>query len=180
MSENNYYKPSDDTFLLAECVQHVRGENALEIGVGSGYVSELLAKNFDLVVATDMDLNAIKEAKDKVDLLVCCDSASAIVNVAFDLVVINPPYLPSPEIRDLAVDGGACGIEVAMKMLADAIRLLKDTGTIMFVTSSLSDYNQLLQYVHKSGYATEVIARRNFDFEELFVVKAWLRAALVR
>ena len=167
---NDYYRPSDDTFLLAECVKNFSGEGALEIAAGTGYISNLLKEKFSSVVATDIDPDALREAGKSV-LLVCCDSASAIVNVAFDLIVINPPYLPSQGMHDLAVDGGKDGVEVTLKMLDDAIRLLKYNGTILFVTSSLANYNTLFAYLQKLGYKTDIVGRKKFTFEELLVIR---------
>ena len=137
---NDYYRPSNDTFLLAECAQNFGGESALEIARGTGYISNLLKEKFRSVVATDIDHDAIREV-DKSILLVCCDSASAIANIMFDLILINHPYLPSQGIHDLAVDGGKDGIAVTLKMLEDAIRLLRHNGTILLVTSSLANYD---------------------------------------
>ncbi|MGH9877981.1 MAG: methyltransferase, partial [Nitrososphaerales archaeon] len=113
MHRNDYYKPSEDTFLLAECLRDASGRTAMEIGTGSGYLSELLAKRFSTVVATDIDMDAIRQAKERVKdvTFVCCDSSYAITNMKFDLIVMNPPYLPSNEIMDMTVDGGEDGIE---------------------------------------------------------------------
>ncbi|MGH9909266.1 MAG: HemK2/MTQ2 family protein methyltransferase [Nitrososphaerales archaeon] len=171
-NKNNYYRPSDDTFLLAECVQKFKGESALEIAAGSGYISNVLKENFRLVIATDIDLDATRAARNKANLLVCCDSASAITNTMFDLVVINPPYLPSQQINDITVDGGRDGIEVSLKMLCDAVRLLKNDGVILLVTSSLANYTSLLTHMQKLGFKADIIGRKKLDFEELFVIQA--------
>ncbi|MEM2761051.1 MAG: methyltransferase [Nitrososphaerales archaeon] len=168
---STYYKPSDDTFLLAEFVENLRGKSALEIAAGSGYISKILKENFISVVATDIDPSALKEARRKADLVVCCDSASAI-NAVFDLIVINPPYLPSDEINDLAVDGGKGGIEVTVKMLDDAIRLLKDSGMILLVTSTLADYGALVSHMNDLGLITDTVEKRKLDFEEILLIKA--------
>ncbi len=171
MNKNSdYYRPSDDTFLLAEYAQKFSGESVLEMAVGTGYISSLLKERFSSVVATDIDPDAIREA-DESTLRVCCDSASAIVNIMFDLILANPPYLPSQGIHDLAVDGGKDGIEVTLKMLEDAVRLLKRNGTILFVTSSLANFNTLLEYMHKFGFNTNIIGRKKLDFEELFIIQ---------
>jgi release factor glutamine methyltransferase len=167
---NDYYRPSDDTFLLAECAKNFSGDSALEIAAGTGYISNLLKKKFNSVVATDIDPDALREAGKSV-LSVCCDSASALANVVFDLIVINPPYLPSQGIHDLAVDGGKDGIEVTLNMLDDAIRLLKYNGTILVVTTSLANYNKLFAYMQKLGYKTDIVGRKKFTFEELLVIQ---------
>lgn len=167
---NDYYRPSDDTFLLAEYAQNFSGENALEIAAGTGYISNLLKDKFSCVVVTDINPEAIREA-DRSILQVCCDSASAIVNITFDLIVINPPYLPSQGIGDVAVDGGKDGIEVTLEMAEDAIRLLKHDGIILLVTSSLANYDELLTYLRKLGCKTDIVGKKKLDFEELYVIQ---------
>jgi release factor glutamine methyltransferase len=174
---NDYYKPSDDTFLLAECLQNASGRSALEIGAGSGYICEILTKHFKTVVATDIDLDAITQAKENVRgvMFLCCDSSSAVTNMKFDLVVMNPPYLPSETIKDLAVDGGKDGIEISIKMARDAIRLLHGDGKIMIVVSSLANYRLLMERLNDLGLRTEIIGERKLGFEQIMVMQASFR-----
>lgn len=170
-NKGDYYNPSDDSFLLAELVRNYAGENALEIAAGTGYISRQLRKNFHYVVSTDIDADALGEA-DKSSPLVCCDSASAIANMMFDLIVINPPYLPSDKIDDITVDGGKDGIEVTLKMIGDADRLIKKNGTILLITSSLANYKALLRHMNELGYETDVVGKRSFVYEELLAISA--------
>ena len=172
---NDYYKPSDDTFLLAECLQNASGRSALEIGTGSGYICELLTKRFKTVVATDIDLNAIRHAKEHVRdvMFVCCDTSSTITNIKFDLIVMNPPYLPSDAIKDVAVDGGKDGIEISTRMVTDSVRLLHKDGKIMMVVSSLANYRLLMERLHELGLKTSIIGERKLGFEEIMVLQAW-------
>jgi len=171
---SDYYKPSDDTFLLAECVKNASGMYAMEIGAGSGYICRSLKTRFKTVVATDIDLNAIKHAKDEASdvSFVCCDSCSAISNVRFDLIVMNPPYIPSGEINDITIDGGKGGIEVTTGMIRDSIRLLHPNGKILMVVSSLANYNLLIARLHELGLETSVISKKKFAFEEIMVLQA--------
>jgi len=171
---NGYYKPSDDTFLLAECLQNASGRSALEIGAGSGYICELLTKHFKTVVATDIDLDAVRHAKERVRdvAFVCCDASSAITNMKFDLIVMNPPYLPSETIKDVAVDGGKDGIEISTKMATNAVRLLHKDGKIMIVVSSLANYRLMMERLHDLGLKTDIIGERKLGFEEIMVLQA--------
>ena len=174
MHKDDYYKPSDDTFLLAERLQNASGRSAMEIGTGSGYICELLKTRFNTVVATDIDLNAIKQAKEKVDgvTFVCCDSSYAISNIRFDLIVMNPPYLPSDEIKDATVDGGRDGIEVTTKMVSDSIRLLHSSGRILIVASSLANYKMLIERLREMGLNTSIISKKKLVFEEIMILQA--------
>lgn len=178
----DYYKPSDDTFLLAECLQDANGNFAMEIGAGSGYISRLLQTRFKTVVSTDIDLNAIMQAKDEAYNVsfVCCDSCSAISNVRFDLIVMNPPYLPSDEIRDATIDGGKDGIAVTRRMVQDSIRLLHPNGKILIVASSLANYNLLVERLHELGLETSVIRKKRFAFEEIMILQASFSPCVTR
>ncbi len=171
------YKPAEDTLFLASIIEGVKGCNALEICTGSGYIARILAKNFKSVVATDIDVRALLSAKDKrIDdnnniHYICCDGADAIVNIRFDLIAINPPYLPSDGIKDVCVDGGKGGIEVAKRMLESAVRLLAYNGAIYMLLSSLSDYLGLISFGKILGLEATIIAKKRYFFEDLLIIR---------
>ena len=146
----------------------------MEIGTGSGYICEMLTKHFRTIIATDIDLNAIRQAKERVKdvTFVCCDSSSAITNMKFDLIVMNPPYLPSNEIKDVTVDGGEDGIEVSTRMIRDSVKLLHSNGKIMMVASSLANYNLLIERLHGLGLETEIVSSKKLAFEEIMILRA--------
>lgn len=174
------YAPSDDTFLLIEAIRRKRGRLALEIGVGKGLVSSELAMGYDWAVATDIAFHAVKTASTELKSkgessthdMVCCDAASAFRNNSFDLVCFNPPYLPSEEKDDLAVDGGKGGIEIAWCIFQDASRVLRRGGSIVFIASSLSDYSTLVVRAEAEGFTVRTVARKRFFFEELLALEA--------
>ncbi|MEE9586098.1 MAG: HemK2/MTQ2 family protein methyltransferase [Nitrososphaerales archaeon] len=179
---DNIYSPAEDTFLLIKAIRRYAADRVLEIGIGSGLVlSELVEKN-NLAVGVDLDIQAVKSAKDSISNkpawskvnLVRCDSASPFRDGAFDLVVFNPPYLPSEEIMDTTVDGGSGGVEVSMAWFREASRCLGKGGKIVFVASSLSDVEGLFEYVRGFGFGVEVLSRARLFFEELSVVEARL------
>ncbi len=174
MRGSDYYKPSDDTFLLAECLENASGSSVMEIGAGSGYICELLKTRFKTVVATDIDFNAIKQAKGKLKdvTFVCCDSAAAISNIRFDLIIMNPPYLPSDEIKDVAVDGGRDGIAITMRMVRDSVQLLHSNGRMLIVASSLANYKTLMEMLHDMDLESRVIAKKKLAFEEIMVLQS--------
>ncbi len=91
-----------------------------------------------LVVARD---NARQLRLSDRALFVDCDYASALRG-PFDLVVSNPPYVPTAEIATLdadvrdydpfgALDGGADGLDAYRAIAADARRLLKGAGALV-------------------------------------------------
>lgn len=57
--KNEMYRPAEDTFFLADNIASETGKSALDVGSGSGYLTQLLSKNFNFVVGTDINLNAL-------------------------------------------------------------------------------------------------------------------------
>lgn len=162
---------------MIDAVQEYAGERVLEIGVGSGAVIAELAARFHSAVGVDVDPAAVKTAKDRVASrsevnFVCGDSAKPFREGVFDLVVFNPPYLPSSGVEDKAVDGGRGGVEVSEAWFQEASRCLQRDGRIVFLVSSLSDIEGLLGYVRGLGFETRVLKQVRFFFEELSAVEA--------
>ena len=119
MSESEPYPPSEDTFFLADYIKNEKGECALDIGTGSGYLAALLEKSFSLVVATDLVFNVLKKHEYFTANNVCCNGADAI-NQQFDLVICNMPYLNTDDVSDVRTDGGKDGLEIPIKIIDSA------------------------------------------------------------
>lgn len=166
---SDYYRPSDDTFFLADFIQKEKGRAALDIGTGSGFLASLLAENFELVVASDISLEALQEAKKKVGNCICCQSADAL-HCFFDLVVCNLPYLPSDKIEDAAVDGLGEGLGVPGDIIRSASRVVGKNGRLVYLTSSLANYAELVKMTESLGFAVKIGARKKLFFEELIIV----------
>lgn len=168
------YVPAEDSFLLAECVRHYRGSNALEIGVGSGIVLQALEDRFNRVAGTDVDQEALRFCKRRSRAtLVCCDAASAIAPAPrFELIVSNPPYLPDdPGDIDSTVHGGPSGIEATVHFVDSAIPLLADGGKILVVISSLADTSALEAVIAKEKLTKKVVKETRLFFETISVIE---------
>jgi release factor glutamine methyltransferase len=177
------YVPSDDTFLLADCIRQYGGRWALEIGVGSGLLLGILEKNFDYVAGSDIDLQALQYSKQRSPsaLLVCCDAASAFGNNGkFDLIVSNPPYLPDDDDdddhhhnpRDLTVHGGRKGIETVIHFISSALPLLTMDGKMLLVISSLADSSYALDNIVKEKKVhKKVVKKKRLFYETLSVIQ---------
>lgn len=174
------YRPAEDTFLLADAIESHEGEIALEIGVGSGYVAVELAKRTRLVIGTDVNIAAIREAHTRVERsglgnaeLICCDRGSSFRDRPFDLIVFNPPYLPLDAEDDIAVNGGRGGVAMTMKFLEHASALMRRSGCVLFVMSTLSDYRKILESLGAMGFRGRVLKTQRLFFERLMVVEAF-------
>jgi len=169
--KNDEYPPSEDTFFIAENIENEKGDLALDIGSGSGYLTKLLSENFSFVVGTDINYEVLKHQTYKTKNLVCCSGSDAL-KVKFDLIVCNLPYLATDEILDMATDGGPEGLEIPLKIIKSAIPCLNTAGKFLFVTSSLSNYQTLIDAIKKQGLTAKVIAKKKLFFEELIIVEA--------
>jgi len=127
--ESTVYAPAEDTQLVLEGLKVRAGERAVELGTGRGDIALELARRGARVEATDVNPAAVAVASARAqaeglpvrffvgDLFAPCKGA-------FDLVVFNPPYLPTgPQDRvagalNAAFDGGADGLAVTRRFLA--------------------------------------------------------------
>ncbi|QUC65610.1 methyltransferase domain-containing protein [Nitrosopumilus sp. K4] len=169
--ENDEYPPSEDTFFIASNIENEKGDSALDVGSGSGYLTKLLSENFLNVIGTDINFSVLKNQTYKTDNIVCCNGADALL-FEFDLIVCNLPYLATDEILDVATDGGKDGFEIPKKIFDSVIDKIRKGGKFIFVTSSLSDYQKLIDYVQKIGLNPKIIAKKKLFFEELILVEA--------
>ncbi len=173
------YPPSEDTFLLAEASGPVRGR-VLELGTGSGLIAVLCARLGAEVVATDINPHAVRlaranAARNGVSIEALEADLFEGVSGRFDLVVFNPPYLPTaPEDLtgdrwlDASVDGGPDGLGPARRFLKGVRPRLAHGGRALTVTSSLSEG----RLEARDGLALRPVATRKLEFELLTVLEA--------
>ena len=171
LSESEPYPPSEDTFFLADYIKNEKGECALDIGTGSGYLAAILEKSFSLVVATDLVFNVLIIHEYFTTNNVCCNGADAI-NQQFDLVICNMPYLNTDDVSDVRTDGGKDCLEIPIKIIDSAKSRIKLGGKFVYVTSSLSDFKILISNTKLEGFDVSIIAKKKLFFEELILVKA--------
>ncbi len=168
------YFPSDDSIFLSDIVNQYHGQLALEVGTSSGIILKELSKNFRIAIGTDLDLNSLIHSQSilKNDKLICCDAASALHNVKFDLIVTNPPYLPNnPNHVDKTIDGGPSGIEVSIHILTSALDKLTKTGKILIVVSSFSNKKKLERFIVENNLVMKQIAKKNLFYESLEIME---------
>jgi release factor glutamine methyltransferase len=169
--KNDEYPPSEDTFFIVDNIKDEKGNFALDVGSGSGYLTKLLTENFSFVVGTDINSDVLRCQTYKTDNLVCCSGSDAL-KIKFDFVVCNLPYLATDGILDVATDGGIGGFEVPKKIFDSVIENMAENAKFIFVTSSLSNYQKLIDYAQKLGLKTRIIAKKKLFFEELILVES--------
>jgi release factor glutamine methyltransferase len=129
---------------------------AIDVGTGSGCIAcALVSERADLdVVAVDVSPAAAAVARENVRALdlagrvrvVAADLFAGLRDIRADLIVSNPPYLPSalmpelpPEVRihepRLALDGGSDGLAVIRRIATAARPYLRPSGVLVVETA---------------------------------------------
>lgn len=182
-SHPDVYDPSDDTMLLVDNMNVSDGDQVLEIGVGSGYVSLIAAVTAATVTGIDINPHAVKLAKINARLnglsnvhFILGDLFSP-VRGRFDLVMMNPPYLQAARnlekrIIDESWNGGIDGREITNRFLSDVEHYLNPNGRVLLVQSSLSGCDETIKELSQRGFNVETIAEKKLFFETLCLLKA--------
>ena len=170
LAESNTYQPAEDTFFLADHIEDEKGKTALDIGTGTGFLAKILSDSFDLVIGTDININSLKQQVAPIRNRICCNAAD-VFSKKFDLIICNLPYLATDEIIDIATDGGMEGFEIPSQIIKSALPCLNKSGKFIFVTSSLSNYQKLIDMVNSEGFRARILARKKLFFEDLILVQ---------
>jgi release factor glutamine methyltransferase len=103
----------------------------------------------------------------------------------FDLIVSNPPYVPSPRHGggsipvaggpELSWNGGVDGRIVLDPLCRSAASLLRSGGSVLLVQSALADTGRSLKLLRDSGLDAAVVASQWIPFGPVFSAQAdWL------
>jgi release factor glutamine methyltransferase len=174
------YEPQEDSYLLLKHVKKLAYGKVIDIGTGSGIVAEGAAKNPGVkkVYAVDIDEEAISQLrKKKIDKVKAFKSnLFASVSEKFDVIIFNPPYLPSEEKdEDVALDGGRQGYELINKFLKQAKNHLIAGGFILMVFSNRTGKEKVDESIKAEGYDYELLEKKSLAFfEELYAYKVLL------
>jgi release factor glutamine methyltransferase len=171
------YEAREDSFLMLEALSNLdlHGLHVLDMGTGSGILAAYCARRGAEVVASDIDIDAIKAlelAANRMGIsikLVTCDLFSKI-HERFDIVVFNPPYLPSSTIDDRTTNGGKQGREIISRFLGELSQHLVENGRGMLVVSSLNDPEDLMTRHRELSF--RIVRERPLFFERLYVLEA--------
>lgn len=148
--------PRPETELLVEVVQEYFKNHSqlqgIDVGTGSGILAITLAKLLPNSTwqATDLSKEALAIAAENAQILGVESQIRFIEGdllepflsspVKYDLIVANPPYIPTPELASLqtevkkepvlALDGGGDGLAVYRRLFPQALTLLSEEGVI--------------------------------------------------
>ena len=171
------YQPEADTYLLLDAaLREVRaGDRVIEIGTGSGLIASRLGSSAR-VVATDINPHASRSAHERGVEVVRADLFSGIKG-PFDLVLFNPPYLPTrPEERvddwlEYALDGGENGRVVIERFIAEVSRVIAPGGRVLLLVSELTGLTETNNLFSQQGFTCGTIAESDAEGEMLYILK---------
>ncbi|MCE5299070.1 MAG: methylase, partial [Methanoregulaceae archaeon] len=95
----------------------------------------------------------------------------------FDLVLFNPPYLPTtPDERmddwlEYALDGGPDGRTVIRRFLSGVGRVLAPGGRCLLLISSLTGLPEVCMLIEQAGFTPEVFMEEQVEGEMLMVIR---------
>ncbi|HYC74146.1 peptide chain release factor N(5)-glutamine methyltransferase [Brevundimonas sp.] len=151
----------------------------IDLGTGSGAILlATLAERFGARgVGTDISFEALAVAKENATNLeldnratfLRTEWAAGFADRSFDVVVSNPPYIPSgdipgldPEVRDhdphLALDGGPDGLQAYRELAPEIMRILKPGG-LFAVEIGWDQGPQVRTLFEAAGFANVIVVK---------------------
>lgn len=190
------YPPQHDSQLLIDTLREtglVRGRRVLDLCTGSGVVAIAAAESDAAsVIALDICPRAVSCTRGNaayagVSIDVLEGSWSQAMDYApFDLIVSNPPYVPTPPAGDTDVipltagparawNAGIDGRMVIDPLCESVAGMLDVGGTLLMVQSALSGVDKSLESLRSTGLDAEAVAAQTIPFGPVLSARArWL------
>ncbi|WVW81635.1 hypothetical protein I302_103630 [Kwoniella bestiolae CBS 10118] len=204
LTEEDYehvYEPAEDSFILLDALeldaQLIRGDKptiCVEIGSGSGivstFLSQLVGPSSSLVLSTDINryacevtLRTAKANQISLNPILChlLDPLSSRLRNKVDILVFNPPYVPTgmTELLDTqhqkdiggAWAGGQDGMIVTDIILDQLPDLLTPSGKMYLVTVVQNKPLEIIRKMEAKGLICKEIIKRRAGRELLSVLR---------
>ncbi|MFJ7338175.1 HemK2/MTQ2 family protein methyltransferase [Streptomyces sp. NPDC101110] len=169
------YAPQEDTELLAGALSDEPlppGAEVLDVGTGSGALALEAARRGNRVTAVDVSWRAVWAARLNARLagvpvrIRHGNLFEPVRGKKFDLILANPPYVPSPHGHHRpprgaarAWDAGADGRLVVDRICREAPGLLRPGGVLLLVQSALSGPDLTVGRLRSAGLKAAVTRR---------------------
>lgn len=182
------YFPSDDSFLMLDNIElPPNSKIVLEIGGGSGIISIYLAKKHPEVnfIVTDISYQATETILLNHRLnnlcnpfdIICANKLQSFHKVSPDVIIWNPPYLPSdatsdalPSIEKNMFIGGKKGSEEAYDLIAKINE--SNISTVFYTIFSSLGWNKIfVSQLENETCKVEIVKKTKLFFEELYLVR---------
>ena len=212
----NVYRPADDTYLIVDYFKfHLDSEffdgipletirNILDMGTGTGYIAlslqimkATIPKFNPNIYASDILEEAINLSKHNEKLnnfkskitFINSDlfnSFPITLKNSFDVIIFNPPYLPSLNMMqkdvnkkniDYSWNGGELGFESFLRFLSEAKLYLNfnSNSRIYYVCSSKINLNLLNDLISQKGYERTYLNKIHIFLEDIYLYRLELK-----
>ena len=184
------FKPHSDSWLLAHHLAEeplAASSRVLDLCTGSGLLAVVAATRAQ-VVAVDVSRRAVFAARLNAKLngvtltAIRGDLFEPLGDARFDLIVSNPPYLPSADDElprhglARAWEAGPLGRAYLDRILAQTPEHLNPNGVLLLVHSSVCGERETVSALRGNGLDTRVVARRRGPLgPRLRARQDWLR-----
>ena len=172
--------PRFDTETLVTAALELFSENAdikfLDWGTGSGCIALTLLLELKSSFAYLLEKNeiAISYAKKNISRYKLENRVSFSMPENIDLMISNPPYIPSDEIKNLmpevknyeplsALDGGADGLNFYREIFIYAKNILKSNGYLILEIGNSFQYKYLRNFMKEFKFIKSVFDNGNFS-----------------
>lgn len=187
--------------LNSSRITHYTSRSILDLCTGSGCIALAIAKEFpdSEVYGTDILETAIEYANKNAELN-CIDNITFLKGnlfepikklftshfspLTFDLIISNPPYIKTndirtlqPEIKDweplIAIDGGTDGLNFYKELIPNARDFLKDDG-LLILELGYGQSSEVTEMLTSSGY-TQIETIKDYSGIERIIKARWIR-----
>jgi release factor glutamine methyltransferase len=173
------YQPAEDSGLLADAAREAvePDHRVLDVGTGSGYVAARVGQTGARVIGSDLNPHACRQARANGIEAVRTDLTDGFFENSFDVVVFNPPYLPTTAVQDQddwlehALSGGETGRNVIDPFIDSLARVLRPEGFALVLLSSLTGIEEVTTRACEAGFEIEEVVSESHFFECLVVLE---------
>ncbi|MDD3304008.1 MAG: peptide chain release factor N(5)-glutamine methyltransferase [Clostridia bacterium] len=157
VNENVLIPRQDSEILVEKAIQYINNENLItmiDMCTGSGCIGISITKHTALKITflVDISKKTLEVAEKNISINQIADRVKTIHSDLFDkflnktentydIIVSNPPYIPTEEINKLdktvqnepflALDGGIDGMDIYRKIFIQSKQILKDKGLLL-------------------------------------------------
>jgi release factor glutamine methyltransferase len=187
------FQPHSDSLMLAAYLRRERierGTSVLDLCTGSGVLAVTAAlRGVSLVTAVDISMRAVLSARINATLngvavrALRGDLFAPVNGQRFDLIVSNPPYLPSPDPElprrgpARAWEGGPRGRAFLDRICAQTADHLTPNGLLLLVQNALAGEQETVDALRSRGLEAAVVFRHRGSLGPRLAARAqWLLA----